>query len=455
MAAAWLKARQARYGAYVTVYILIVLAALAALNWLADQNNKSFDTTSNKQYTLSEQTIKTVKNLKHDVNVVYFDRTSRFSTARDLLDRYSNLSGKLKVRYVDPDKSPDVAKADGFRAMGGVVVQNGAKTEEAAALTEEGVTNAIIRSTKTGQKTVCFTTGGGEPALDDTERSGMSFAKEQLEKNTYKTSSFSLLQKAEVPSDCAVVIVAGPRKDFTPEGVAALKKYVEDGGHALFAIDPPLQAQHPEDAISGSPELAKMIEGWGVTLDKDLVLDPRGRVFGFSEVAPLVASYESQPIVRDLKGFATVFPLSRSLTIASGKSVDKLFSSSDSSVSTTNLKPPISVDPSKAAKGPFALAGAGTIGSGGKQGRFVVIGGATWMNNSTLSISQIANRDLFLNMVNWLTADEDLISIRPKDPEDRRISMSTTQMRMLFWGSVVFLPLIVIGTGIGNWWKRR
>jgi ABC-type uncharacterized transport system involved in gliding motility auxiliary subunit len=60
-----------------------------------------------------------------------------------------------------------------------------------------------------------------------------------------------------------------------------------------------------------------------------------------------------------------------------------------------------------------------------------------------------------MNMLNWLSSDEDLISIRPKDPEDRRLNMNARQASMLFYESVVLLPLAIIIVGVGVWWKRR
>jgi ABC-type uncharacterized transport system involved in gliding motility auxiliary subunit len=452
-----LKAKRTQYGAYLTLYTLIILAVLVVLNWLANQNNKSFDTTSNKLYTLSDQTIKTVKNLKNNVYVTYFDRASHFSTARDLLDRYANLSHKLQVAYVDPEKQPDVAAADGFRTEGGIVVRNGVKTEESAAVTEEGVTNAIIRSTKTGQKTVCFASGSGEAALDDQDSGGASFAKEQLEKNTYKTSTISLLEKQQVPAECAVVVIGGPKKDYFDAAVTALKSYVDGGGHVMLSLGPALGSSRG-GASQGEPatNLMKMAADWGVTFDNDLVLDPQSRLVGFSEAAPLGIKYESQPIVRDLGRIATLFPIAQSLTVASGKSAEKLISTSDSAVSIP--KPAggnVSVDPSTAKKGPFVLAAVGTVGTGAKQGRYMVVGSSLWLANQALSIQQLGNRDLFLNAVNWLSADEDLISIRPKDPEDRRISMTNNQMRILFFSTVVFLPLLAIISGVAVWAKRR
>ncbi len=107
----WLKARQTRYGAYLLTYLVIIVAVLAATNWLANRHNKSFDSTSNKRFSLSEQTAKVVKGLNRDVTITYFDKSTEFGRARDLLDRYGNLSTKLHVDFVDPDKKPQLAKA--------------------------------------------------------------------------------------------------------------------------------------------------------------------------------------------------------------------------------------------------------------------------------------------------------------------------------------------------------
>lgn len=76
-----------------------------------------------------------------------------------------------------------------------------------------------------------------------------------------------------------------------------------------------------------------------------------------------------------------------------------------------------------------------------------------WLDNSFVEFN--GNRDLYLNMVNWLSSDEDLIAIRPKDPEDRRLNMNSRQVALLFYGSVVGIPLLMILAGISVWWRRR
>src|SRR5271170_792177 len=158
----FVKARQTRYGAYLVIYLIVILAVLGAANYLASQNNKSFDSTTNKRYTLSQETKKVVTGLKSNVSINYFDKSTNFSRSKDLLDRYANLSGKLKVNYIDPDKKPDLARMAGIKNYGSIVVENGLKKEEAKSLSEEEITGALIRTLKTITNTACFSTGSGE-----------------------------------------------------------------------------------------------------------------------------------------------------------------------------------------------------------------------------------------------------------------------------------------------------
>jgi ABC-type uncharacterized transport system involved in gliding motility auxiliary subunit len=454
----WLKTRQTKYTLYLTAYLLVVLAALTAANWLANRHNRSWDSTQNKRFSLADQTVKVVRGLKQDVRITYFDETRNFDRARDLLDRYDNLSPRLTVAYVDPYKKPQVARAAGIKTIPTIVVETAGRREETTSLTEEQVTSALIRALKSGERHVCFVKGSGEHLLDDTSQRGYSNFKDLLERNNYKTREISLLEKPEVPSDCTILVVAGPRYDYPQPQVEAIKKYVENGGRALFLLDPPLKMGKEE--VSENEALTKLLESWGVVLDKNLVLDTSGigSLFGLGPEVPLVANYEYHPIVREMKGTATAFPIARSVDTKTADKVtlDKLFSTTSNSYATTNLtSTSIRLDPSKDRKGPFNLAVAGTYRTGkeNQDGRFVVVGSSDWVANYILRFQ--GNRDLAMNMVNWLSSDEDLISIRPKEPEDRRLTLTRAQMRTVFYSSVVLLPLVVIAAGFSVWWRRR
>lgn len=453
-----LKARQTRYVAYATVYVLVVLTAVVIVNFLASKHSKSYDSTANKRYSLSEQTAKIVKGLKQASTITYFDQPRGFQHAKDLLDEYANLSPNLHVEYVDPDKKPQETREAGVTNYGTAIVRIGANKEEAKSFTEEGVTGAIIRTLKHTTRTVCFVAGSGEHQIDDSDRNGYSKFKDLLGKDNYVAKSVDLLQKAEVPGDCTVLVIGGPTRDYQQPEVDGIKKYVEDGGRALFMLDPPLKIGRSmtadNDAFTG------LLQSWGVTAEKDLILDlnPIGQLLGVGPQVALVRNYDSHAIVDGMKGTATGFPLSRSLDIKSGDrtSVQKLFDSSDTSLATSNLSSP-AVDPKdpKNKKGPLTIAAAATYNTGKQdsQGRFVVVGSSSWAANSFLNFN--GNSDLALNALDWLSSDEDLISIRPKEREDRRITMTQSQVNWVRITSQFLLPLLVVMMGVSVWWKRR
>ena len=458
MASDWMKARQTKYVAYATTYILIIIAVIAVANFLAQRYNKSFDATANKRFSLSDQTQKIVKELKQEVKITYYDETSRFQTGKDLLERYANLSPKVHVDYVDPFKKPQLARQAGIKTAGTAVVEVGTKREEAKSMTEEGVTGAIIRDLKGGTRNVCVVSGSGEHQIEDSERNGYSRLKELLAKDTYDTKTINLLQKAEVPSDCTVLMVGGPTSDYADPEVGAIKTYVENGGRAMFLLDPPLKIGKRD--IAENTALTNLLASWGVTANKDLILDPNpiGQLAGLGPEIPLVTTYDSHPIVNEMKGTATGFPISRSLDIKNGDktTVQKLFGSSDSSFATSNLaSAEIRIDPAKDKKGPLTMAAAGSYNTGkpNSQGRFVVVGNSGWSANGFLNFN--GNRDLMLNSMNWLASDEDLISIRPKEPEDRRINLTRAQFAWLRLVSQFGLPAIVVIGGVMVWWRRR
>jgi ABC-type uncharacterized transport system involved in gliding motility auxiliary subunit len=196
-----------------------------------------------------------------------------------------------------------------------------------------------------------------------------------------------------------------------------------------------------------------------VTLEDNLVLEvnPIGQLFGIGPQVPLITSYGTQPIVSELHS-ATGFPLAQSMTIGNKDktTVDKLLSTGDASEATSNLSSgSVTLGDSKNKKGPFVLGAAGSYNTGkpNQQGRFVVIGNSGFAANNFISFN--ANRDLAMNIINWLAQDEDLISIRPKETEDRRINVNAAQMRMFFYFSLIALPLLIIGTGVSVFLKRR
>jgi ABC-type uncharacterized transport system involved in gliding motility auxiliary subunit len=453
----WIEARQTKYAAYVTVYVVVILCIISVANILANRYNKSYDSTANKRYSLSDQTAKIVKGVSQPISITYYDKTSNFQGAKDLLDRYATLSPKVRLGYSDPDKNPETARAAGITKYGTTVVQIGAKKEDAKNMTEEEVTGAIIRDLKSGTRTVCFLTGGGERQIDDADRPGLSKLKDLLSKDDYTSKAISLLEKPEVPADCTVVVVGGPKNDYQQTEVDAIRKYVENGGRAMFLLDPPLKIGRP---TADNEALNNLLQSWGVTVDKDLLLDlsPVGQLLGVGPTIALVSTYAPHPIVNEMKGTATGFPLSRSMTIKNTdkSTVQKLFDSSDSSLATGKLDTP-DINPKDPSNkpGPLTIAAAGSYNTGkeNSEGRFVVVGSSSWVANSFISFN--GNGDLAVNAMNWLASDEDLISIRPKPPEDRKVNMTQAQFNWVLLSSQFLFPGALLLAGLSVWWRRR
>ena len=441
------------------MYLLVVIAIVTVANVLSNRYSKSYDSTSNKRYSLSDQTDKIVKGISQPINITYYDKTSGFQGAKDLLDRYASLNPKVHLQYVDTDKNPMAARAAGVTKTGTTVVQIGAKSETAKTVTEEEVTGAFIRDLKSNTRNVCFLTGSGERQIDDADRAGLSHFKDLLSKDEYTSKSINLLEKAEVPSDCTVLVVGGPKNDYQQPEVDAIKKFVEGGGRAMFLLDPPLKIGRP---TAENEPLDNLLQSWGVTPEKDLIIDQSavGQLMGTGPAVAIVMNYDPHPIVNDLKGSATGFPLARSLTIKNTdkSTVQKLFESSDSSLATSKLdSAKLSVNPSDPAnkRGPLTLAAAGTYNTGkeNSEGRFVVVGSSEWAANSFIGFND--NSDLAMDAMNWLSSDEDLISIRPKPPEDRKVNMTTAQFNWVRLSSQFLFPGALLLAGLSVWWRRR
>lgn len=439
--------RQTKFTAYTGLYVAIVIAVLVVINVLADRNNKSFDTTANKKFSLSDQTEKVVTGLKSDLHAYYFHRTNRFEEGKGMLDRYANLSTKFKVEYIDPDKDPSKAKALGARSYGTLILDNGTRREEAKAVTEQEITGALVRMQQTGEQVVCALDGHGERSLEGGDPSSFAGVKAALERNNYKTQTVKVLEKAEIPAACTILLSAGARREYNDDVVAAIKAFVEKGGDAMFLMTPAIKGSREES--DENAKLVALLAGWNIQVQNNLLIDPSGRA------VLAIDDFSQHQIVRDMRGLPALIPLSRGLEVKAG--AEKLFSSSADVFSTKTLDVAKleTGAPAKDANGPFVVAAVSTVGGGGdikKQGRVVVVGSVDWA--SIAMLNRYGNRDLFLNMVNWMSADEDLISIRPKEPEDRRLNVKPSQFWVLYVTS--FLPaLAVLAAGIAVWLKRR
>lgn len=475
--AARLGRRQLRYGGNATALTLTVLAILGVGNYLVNRNSARWDFTKNRKYTLSDQTRKLVSGLQDDLKVTHFfvqdERTAQYKQEiQDRLREYAALSGRVKVQDIDARKEPAQARRFEVKAVPTLVFEYRGKREQITAGAEQDITNAVIKVTREGRKAVCFLKGEGERSTADTSPRGFSSLKAALERSQYETKDLALSREAKVPDTCALVVVAAPEKDLLPESTTALRAFVSGGGKALVMMEP--------DFKGPLPNLAGLLEEWDIQPGSDLVLELYSQLTtqGIVNVAAervVVEQYPFHEITRDFP-FSTRFDSARSITAGPAKpgvTAQSLIQTSEASWATANLalKGPIDFKEGKDKKGPLSLAVAVTWTQTGPspspppspgieepkkaEARVVAFGDADFVSNDGLGFQ--GNENLFLNVMAWLSGESDLISIRPRDPEDHRLSVipGSGTHRLVVLASLLGLPGLFVVLGIASWWRRR
>jgi ABC-type uncharacterized transport system involved in gliding motility auxiliary subunit len=440
------RGRPGKLGANTVVLSVAVLGLVVVANFLGYRHHKRFDLTAEGLYSISEQTKKVVANLSKDVKVVYFnkDENPQFS---DLMREYKYAGARFTYERIDPNQRPEMAREYKVRQMGAIVVAAGDRRETINDVSEQAVTNAILKVTRESLKTICFVEGHGEKSLSDTQPTGYSTVEQRLKDENYQLKTVLLVKEQQVPSECAALVVAGPKQSVTPPEAAMIGKYLDGGGKAMLMLDP-----------ETDPQLGDVLKTWNIQADDNIALDVSGmgQAFGGGPESPLVYNYGSHAITKDFGTTMTVFPLARAIKVTSGPDVNTtpLLNTSEQSFAKDKITPGVQLkEEDNDQKGPLTLGAAASKTVSGKQARLVVIGDSDFASNGVFRFQR--NPDLFLNSVNWLAEEEDLISIRAKSPSNRSVTMSESQQRTFFWLSVLFMPLAVIGSGVYIWWKRR
>lgn len=440
----YFRGRSGRLGANMALLTVAVIGLIAIANFLGYRHHKRFDLTTEGLYTLSDQTKKILNNLQKDVKVIKFAQSEDQQLA-DQMAEFRYQTKHLIYERIDPQQRPEAARQYAVKAMGETVVAVGDRIERPTATDEQSLVNAILKVTRDRLKQICFTEGHDEKPLSGTEGDGYASVDNYLKGQNYETKSLNLATLNQVPAECDVLIVAGPKKGFLAQEVTAVGKYLDNGGKAFLLFDP-----------DTDPQFGDVLKPWNVVLGNDMVI--AGARTGVNAVTPVVTSYAEHPITKDMKRSQTLFPEVRSVKIGEGAKGEMAFTEILKTLQETWTKTDLKgqsaeFDPNKGTKGPVSIGVAASKKVGEKESRLVVIGDSDFACNGAIRF--VANGDLFFNSVNWLAQDEDLISIRPKSATSRSVTMTPAQQSTLWWLLVIFMPLAVIGTGGYIWWKRK
>ncbi|MCD6192392.1 MAG: Gldg family protein [Candidatus Aminicenantes bacterium] len=480
------------YSSNLFLMIALVLGIVVIINIFLARHHYRFDFTEAKLHSLSDKSVQVLKNLNKEVTIRCFFREGNFNRSKmeDLLHIYAYHSGKIKYEFIDPDKNPGLVKRYEVSEDGTSIFECGDKESRITTTSEEDITNAIIKVTRERKKVIYFLEGHGEASIEDSEAGGYSQVKSELEKLGYEVKKLTLALADNFPKDLSLLVIPGPRKDLLPNELETIRNYLKRGGRVFFMIDP-----------QSAPGLKPFLQEFGIQLEDDLVVDTVSRLLGGDYFMPVVSEYEYHPITRNFR-YATFFPYARSVNVAEEKPegvvVEALAKTSPNSWSERQLNQrEVTFNQGQDVRGPINLAVVASISPPKEnqsnketanqpnqeenkkenknqeksspeekastektqeetkqpEGRLAVFGDSDFVTNRYYNLS--GNGNFFLNTVNWLTEEEDLISIQPKTQNPRTINMTPTQGRLLFFVSIIILPLLVLTIGLSIWLRRR
>src|SRR5215471_18678696 len=291
--------RSAKFGINSAASVVFFIGILAFVNYLGAQHVKRVDTTSEKIYSLSDESSKVAQQINQDLHIRAFYPGGEYAPVKEVLELFKSRNNKISYEFIDPDKQPGVAQryqvsqygefqnpmtGEPLR-VGTVILEMGGKTEriekQSEALHEEDITNALLKLIKGEKKTIYFTQGHGEKSIDDAERSGYSTAKAGLEKENYVVKTANLVEQAKVPDDASVLVMAGPKNEPFPNEMDSIDAYLNKGGSVFVMVDPP-----------PAPSLSDFMKKWSVDVGNNFVVDASGvgRLFGAGPTIPLVTN---------------------------------------------------------------------------------------------------------------------------------------------------------------------
>ncbi len=452
--------RSTKYGANVIVSSLVFIAILVLFNYISAQHSKRFDLTEAGVFSLSPQTVSVLNNLKDDLKAEAFVEGGLNPELRELLQTYKYHAAKMTFELIDPERQPQLAEKYHITAYNTVRLEYGKESTMVTQPSEETITNAIIKVTRSTKKTVCAVEGHGEPDIDDIENpKGLASLKQALSNENYEVKKVLLASMEKLPDDCSVVIDVGPARPLVDSEAKAIGAYLDNGGHAMLLLG----------ARDATAELTPVLDKWGVKLGNDIVVDQVVRLFQGPALGltPLINTYGTHEITKDFHQ-RTIFPMTRSVKAdAGGKpglQATDLAKSSPSSWGETDLdglfqRSEAALDPSDT-KGPVAIAVAITGDlkkmGGGKDGttRLVVFGSSEFASNREVD-GTYYNRDLLMNSVGWLVGEADLVSVRPRNVRASRVQLTQEQGTTIFYLSVLVIPELLLIAGIAVWWRRE
>jgi ABC-type uncharacterized transport system involved in gliding motility auxiliary subunit len=444
--------RQTKHGGNAFVLTLAVIGILVIVNLFIYNNNVSWDLTADKENSLTKETLDILNNLDLTVNAkAFYSSDTSTAGAETLFENFRrNAAGKFDYEFIDPYNDPVAANQANISVNATTVLYAGDQTQMITSLTEENLINAIVKLQNPEQSTVYVLTGHGEEDFFTSSDYSLVELENLMEAKNYRVSTLNLVSSPSIPEDAKAIFLAAPQIPLSQDEVDLLSGFMANGGSLILLSEPEFltEGAGEDDALK-----TYLQDNWGLTMGNDLVIDPSINPMNYA----VADQYGVHPITDAVNNYTTFFPTAHSLAVEAVTDVtfDELVLTTVQSWAETNIEGLYNNEAEQDEadlSGPVTIAVALENTSTGA--RVVVVGDSDFATDTF--ITAYGNLDFAIAMVDWATANENLINLSVGETTTRVLVPPTNATKLgIILGGLVGIPLIIAAAGIAIAIQRK
>lgn len=432
------------------VFVILLWLLVILLGYLAVQTRQQWDISQNGRNSLSETSIEILQKLQGPVQVTAYatEQDAQSGDIRkiivDFIALYQRVKPDLLLAFIDPVEQPLLAQEADIQMNGELVITFNQRIEHLKIINEQAFSNALMRLARAEDKLIVALSGHGERRLDGNANHDLGEFGKYLRTNGFSSRQLNLAIEQDIPAQADMLIIASPQTDLLPGEVDKLLNYIDRGGNLLWLVD--------QESLRG---LLPLTEKLRLTLTPGVVVDPQAERLKAPVTFALGAVYGQHVITSDFD-YITVFPFARQITLDENeewRSVSLVEAAPQGWVETGDLDGEIVFDQAVDVPGPVSIAVALTRHIQDREQRIVVVGSGHFLANTYLGNG--SNLDFGINLVNWLTGDEEMMVIQPRATLDSNLAFSESALTLIAAGFLILLPVLFLVSGIVIWWRRR
>ena len=432
------------------VFVVLLLLLVILLGYFATQTRQQWDVSQNGRNSLSEASIEILQKLHSPIQVTAYatERDAQLGDIRkiitDFVALYQRVKPDISLIFIDPAEQPKLAQEAGVHMNGEMVITFNQRREHLTVINEQAFSNILMRLARAENKLIMALSGHGERKLDGNANYDLGEFGKHLRTNGLSSQQLNLAIEQDVPMNASMLMIASPQTDLLPGEVDKLLNYIDYGGNLLWLVD--------QESLRG---LLPLTEKLRLTLTPGVVVDPQAEQLKAPITFALGASYGQHAITNNFD-YITIFPFARQITTnenAAWSSVSLVDVAQQGWVESGDLSGEITFDHATDVAGPISIAVALTRTIQDREQRVVVVGSGHFLANTYLGNG--SNLDFGINLINWLTGDEELIVIQPRATLDNHLILNESELTLIVVGFFILLPLLFLTSGTAIWWRRR